>query len=92
MLILIYLFLLLWNLFVFILYGVDKSRAQKNQWRISEKTLLLTAFFFGGFGAFLGGKIMHHKTKKWYFRVVWYLGMLMVLALIGMIFYSFPSV
>lgn len=92
MLILIYLFLLLWNLFVFILYSVDKSRAQKNQWRISEKTLLLTAFFFGGFGAFLGGKIMHHKTKKWYFRVVWYLGMLMVLALIGMIFYSFSSV
>ena len=30
--------ILLWNLFVGILYGVDKEKAKINAWRIPEKT------------------------------------------------------
>lgn len=53
----------------FCLYGIDKWKAQHNRYRISEKTLLLTAACFGGIGAVLGMHIFRHKTKHWYFRV-----------------------
>ena len=66
--------IIMWNVVVFALYGIDKRKAFKGEWRISEKTLLLTAFFFGGIGAIIGGNLFHHKTQKWYFRVVWVLG------------------
>ena len=48
----------------FIAYGVDKSRAIRGKWRISEKTLLLLAFFMGAPGALVGMKVFSHKTKK----------------------------
>lgn len=40
--------LLTWNLVVLVMYGVDKRKAIKGNWRISEKTLLLSALFWGG--------------------------------------------
>ena len=49
--------------------GIDKRKARRGSWRISEKALLLSAFCFGGIGAFLGMRIFHHKTKHWYFQV-----------------------
>ena len=54
----------------FVLYGVDKSKAKKGQWRIPEKTLLLFAACFGGLGAFLGMKIFRHKTKHTSFKIL----------------------
>ena len=57
------------NLAVFFLYGEDKRRSIRGEWRISERNLLLAAFCFGSLGAFLGMKHYHHKTKHWYF--VW---------------------
>lgn len=71
--------LLTWNLLVFLLYGVDKRKALKNEWRISEKTLLFLALFFGAIGALIGGNLFHHKTQKWYFQVAWYLGTIFLL-------------
>lgn len=41
--------LLLWNFFIFILYGIDKYKSKRGHWRIPEKYLLLGAFIFGGF-------------------------------------------
>lgn len=67
---------ILWNVFVFITYGVDKIRTIKGKWRIPEKTLLWESILFGGLGAFLGGNFFHHKTLKWYFRTCWYLGII----------------
>ena len=61
--ILVYYFVIM-NILAFIIYGVDKSRARKNKWRISEATLILLAFFGGALGASLGMIIFHHKTKK----------------------------
>ncbi len=51
-----------WNLITFLMYGADKRRARKNQWRISENTLILSAFFMGAAGSFLGMYVFHHKT------------------------------
>ncbi|HEN2732689.1 TPA: DUF1294 domain-containing protein [Streptococcus agalactiae] len=45
--------LLLWNILVFATYAIDKRRAIRGAWRISEKTLLIESLLLGGFGAFL---------------------------------------
>ena len=58
-----------WNLVVFFIYGIDKLRAKKDRWRISEKTLLLLALFFGGTGALLGMGVFHHKTLHRKFQI-----------------------
>ena len=71
--------ILIWNLLVFMIYGIDKSKARKGAWRIPEKYLLSFAFLCGGFGAWLAGIAFHHKTRKWYFKTVWFLGMVTTL-------------
>ena len=57
------------NLVSFALMGIDKRRAQRGAWRISEKALFLTTACFGGLGGVMGMRLFHHKTKHWYFRV-----------------------
>ena len=65
---LLFLLLLLFNLAVFLIYGLDKRKAKRGSRRISEKTLLLLAVFGGSVGAWLGMRLFHHKTRHWYFR------------------------
>ena len=65
-LLIIYLFIV--NVYAFGLYGLDKSKAKKGAWRISEKHLLLAAFLGGGLGALLGMKTFRHKTKHGVFK------------------------
>ena len=60
---------LLWNLFVFLLYGIDKRKAQAHKHRISEKSLILPAFFLGATGAIMGMIVFNHKTSKTKFRI-----------------------
>ena len=64
-------YLLLVNVVTFFTYGIDKYKAKKGKWRISEATLLLMAFWGGSIGAWLGMKAFHHKTmhKKFYIGV-----------------------
>lgn len=64
-------YLLFANVVTFITYGIDKYKAKKDKWRISEATLLLMAVFGGSVGAWLGMKAFHHKTmhKKFYIGV-----------------------
>lgn len=64
-------YLLLANVVTFIAYGIDKYKAKKGKWRISEATLLLMAFVGGSIGAWLGMKAFHPKTmhKKFYIGV-----------------------
>lgn len=57
------------NLATFAVYGVDKRRARRGEWRVPEKTLFLLPLLGGSVGALLGMRIFHHKTKHWYF--VW---------------------
>ena len=74
--------LLFWNIAVFITYAVDKYKAKHQLWRIPEKILLIFALLGGGLGALLAGKLVHHKTRKWYFWVIWILGIMIEGALI----------
>ena len=77
--------LLIWNLLIFVIYGIDKSKAKRGAWRIPEKYLLSFAFLCGGFGAWLAGITFHHKTRKWYFKTVWFLGIVTTLAILYLI-------
>ena len=77
--------LLIWNLLIFLIYGIDKSKARRGAWRVQEKILLILAFTCGGFGAWLAGIIFHHKTRKWYFKTVWFLGMVTTLGALYLI-------
>ena len=62
-------YLVLMNLVAFWVYGADKRRAKKGQWRIPEKTLLILPLLGGSVGGILGMAVFHHKTRHWYFRV-----------------------
>lgn len=70
------LFLMIWNLIVFLVYGLDKGKARKGSYRISEKTLLLMTYVGGGLGAWAGGTHFRHKTQKKDFQLAWAVGVL----------------
>jgi uncharacterized membrane protein YsdA (DUF1294 family) len=59
-----------WNLTVFFLYAMDKYRAKRGSWRVSEKALLLCALFGGGIGGMTGMYLLRHKTRHLKFRVL----------------------
>ena len=61
-------FLLTINVVTFIVYGIDKYKAKKAKWRISEATLIMLAFLGGSIGAWLGVKVLHHKTMHKKFK------------------------
>ena len=63
-------YIIIWNVVVFLTYGIDKLKAIKGSWRISEKALLTMAFLMGGVGAYLGMEIFRHKTKTTKFKVL----------------------
>ena len=50
------------------MYGIDKWKAQKSKWRISEATLLLMAIIGGSIGAWFGTRTWRHKTLHKKFR------------------------
>lgn len=56
------------NVVTFFLYGIDKWKARRDKWRISEATLLGLAVIGGSIGAWLGMKVWHHKTLHKKFR------------------------
>ena len=61
-------YLLAVNIATFFLYGIDKYKAKKGQWRISEATLLLMAVIGGSIGAWAGMRLWHHKTMHKKFK------------------------
>ena len=56
------------NLVSFMMFGIDKYKARRGQWRISEATLLAVAAIGGSMGAWMGMKVWHHKTLHSKFR------------------------
>lgn len=52
----------------FVTMYVDKQKAKKNQWRISEKALLFLAVAGGSIGIYLGMRVFRHKTKHLTFK------------------------
>lgn len=73
---------------VFVLYGIDKRRAIKNQPRISERTLHIFSMLGGWPGAHLAQRLFRHKTLKISFRLVFWLTVAVHLMMIAYGFWS----
>jgi uncharacterized membrane protein YsdA (DUF1294 family) len=61
--------LIIVNTFTLAVFGVDKLKSKRRNWRIPESRLLLAAFF-GPFGAWTGMLLFNHKTRKIKFLIV----------------------
>ena len=74
------------NILTFVVFGVDKYKAIKKQYRVPEKTLFLLAVMGGSAGALAGMFAFRHKTRKWYFRIgipcIWAVQILLLIYLI----------
>lgn len=57
------------NFVSFILMYIDKRRAIKKEWRISEHTLILISLLGGSIGSLIGMYTFRHKTKHLKFKV-----------------------
>ena len=77
-------YLLVVNTLTFLLYGIDKYKAKKKQWRISEATMLTMAAIGGSIGAWAGMRLWHHKTmhKKFKYGIP-----LIILLQVALVFY-----
>ena len=77
----------LWNIITFALYAIDKRKAAKNKWRISEATLILCAFLMGGIGAMLGMSILRHKTQHLKFKLLIPISVVLNIAIVVALLY-----
>ena len=73
------------SIVTYVLYAVDKRRAQKKQWRIPEATLITFSLLGGAIGGYFSMQTKRHKTKHWYFHffnllgLIWQIGLLIFL-------------
>ncbi len=77
-------YLIVINVVTLIVYGIDKVKAMKGKWRISEATLLILAVIGGSIGALLGMKVWRHKTMHKKFKYGLPLILLVQIALIAL--------
>ena len=71
------------SLIAFVMYGVDKRRAIKNQPRIPERTLHILSLLGGWPGAHLATRLFRHKTLKISFRLVFWMTVAVHLTIIA---------
>jgi uncharacterized membrane protein YsdA (DUF1294 family) len=63
-------FIILINIYgIYIVYK-DKQYAKGHKWRISERNILMVAFFFGSLGVLIGMRLFRHKTKHLKFIIL----------------------
>lgn len=62
-------YLILMNIWAFVLFGSDKSKAERKQKRIQESKLFKVCFFGGAIGGIIGMNVFRHKTLKKKFSV-----------------------
>ncbi len=67
--ILLTIYILVINIIGFIVCKIDKTRAKRKEWRISEKMFFIIAALGGAIGVYSGMYFFRHKTKHWYFVV-----------------------
>lgn len=65
----ILIWLALINFVAFAMMGIDKWKAKRGSWRISEKALFFAALIGGGVGAFAGMQIFRHKIRHMKFVI-----------------------
>lgn len=79
-------FLLLYlgaSLLTFLLYWRDKAKANRDEWRIPEKTLHWFSLLGGWPGALLAQRLLHHKSRKHSFQRMFIATVLLNLTLVS---------
>lgn len=66
--------LLIWNVIIFLIYGIDKFKARRRAWRIPEKILLILALTCGGFGAWLAESLFTIRLENGTLKQFGFLG------------------
>jgi len=82
-------YVLIVNFITFLLYGLDKSRARRGALRIPEARLHTFSLAGGSIGALIGQKVFHHKTRKFKFQVVFWLTVILQVALVLGVIYLY---
>ena len=73
----------------FVAFGWDKYCAERDMYRVPERTLLLIAAAGGAAGSIAGQRLFRHKTRKEPFRT--YLYITVLINLIGFVALSSPE-
>lgn len=74
------------NIIVFFMYGSDKKKAKRGEWRTPEKTLILGGLI-APWGAILGMHYFRHKTNKPKFKLNYLFAVLHVVIIVILIYY-----
>ncbi len=75
-------YILILNIFSFILMGIDKIKAIKKQSRISESKLLMISILGGSLGSIVAMFLFRHKINKLRFKLIFLLSLLLHICLI----------
>lgn len=78
-------YLIVINVLSCFIMALDKYKAKRKLWRVSEKALFLLAILGGSLGIYLGMYLFHHKTKKMKF----YLGIPAIIVFQIILFFVF---
>ena len=76
------------SLVCFFTYGFRERQAARGGRRVRERTLHLMAFLGGWPGAYLGQRQFRHKTQKTSFRIVFWILLILHLALAAAVVYA----
>lgn len=76
------------NLLAALIAILDKNKAKKGKWRISEASLMTIAFLGGAAGEFFTMKQIHHKTRHAKFMVGLPIAVFIHTVIIILIFYK----
>ena len=60
------------NIMAFIVFWLDKKRAEKAKTRISESSLLVLTLFGGTIGSIIAMLLFRHKTRKLSFLILFW--------------------
>lgn len=79
--------LLFFNLLCFLLFALDKRKAQRGQRRIAEKTLHLATLPGAAPGAWAAILLLHHKNRK---AAFWGVTLALTLLQGAMLYFTWP--
>ena len=74
----------------FLMYGADKSAAERGEWRTSESTLHTIALIGGWPGALVARHVFRHKTTKQPFRTLFWVTVVANCGALGVLIYETP--
>ena len=57
------------SVILFVTMGIDKGRAKRHKWRVSERTLFVLAILGGAAGGCFGMLVFRHKTQHKAFQI-----------------------